>query len=339
MKPKPKEKTTKVIRFDNPGGTEVLKLEEIPLAEPGSDEIRIKIEALSLNRADTMFRENKYVLQPTLPASRIGTDAAGVIEAIGKNVRNFKIGDRVVAGLGFEVSRYGTHGETAILPAKFVLKYPEFLSPEEAASVNMPFLTAWGALIDNGQMSKGDFVLITAASSSIGVAAIQLANAVGAIPIATTRNTDKRSGLLDIGAAHVIVTSQENLVERVLEITSGKGARLIFDPIFGGVLETFGEAAADGGIVFLYGAFGQEDSPVLPLFSTMMKEIRFWGYVVYSVFKSPERLARGLDYIYHQLQSGKLKVVIDKVFPLEQYRDAHRYLESNEQIGRVVVTV
>jgi NADPH:quinone reductase-like Zn-dependent oxidoreductase len=206
--------TTRVICFDEFGGPDVLKLEEIPLAEPGADEVRIRVEAMSLNRADALFRENAYFIQPAIPGSRIGMDAAGVIETAGADVKNVKSGDRVITRIGFDVSKYGAHGETAILPAKFVIKYPEFLSSPEAASIFVPYLTAWGALNDFGQMTKGDFVLITAASSSVGVAAIQLANAAGAIPIAATRGAAKKQGLLEIGAAHVIVTDEGSLSER-----------------------------------------------------------------------------------------------------------------------------
>jgi NADPH:quinone reductase-like Zn-dependent oxidoreductase len=208
----------------------------------------------------------------------------------------------------------------------------------------VPYLTAWGALNDFGQMAKGDFVLITAASSSVGVAAIQLANATGAIPIAATRGAAKKRGLSEIGAAHVIVTDEESLSERVHEITGGRGARLIFDPIVNGMLETLVDAAAADGIIFLYGSLGAPgalgQTPVtVPLLSVLGKQIRFWGFNGYALATSPERVNRGLDYIFDKLRSGKLKVVIAKTFPLELYADAHRYLESNEQIGRVVVTV
>jgi NADPH:quinone reductase-like Zn-dependent oxidoreductase len=335
---------TKVIRFDEFGGADVLKLEEIPLAEPGGDEVRIRIEAMSLNRADALFRENTYFITPEIPGSRIGMDAAGVIDATGAGVKNVKVGDRVITSIGFDVSKYGTHGETAILPAQYLIKYPEFLSPSEAASVYAPYLTAWGALNDFGRMTIGDFVLITAASSSVGVAAIQLANASGAIPIAATRGAEKKPGLLNFGAAHVIVTNQENLSERVQEITGGKGARLIFDPVVNGMLETLSEASAADGIILMYGALGAsgpigQTPATIPVLTTLGKQLRFWGFNGYALAASPERLNRGLDYIFDKFQSGELKVVIAKTFPLERYADAHRYLESNEQIGRVVVTV
>ena len=193
-------------------------------------------------------------------------------------------------------------------------------------------------------MTKGDFVLITAASSSFGVAAIQMANAAGAIPIAATRGAAKKKELLKIGAAHVIVTDKENLSERVQEITGGKGARLIFDPIVNGMLETLSEAAAENGVILMYGSLGAsgplgQTPATIPLLTTLGKHIRFWGFNGYALAASPGRLKRGLDYIFDKFQSGELKVVIAKTFPLERYADAHLYLESNGQIGRVVVTV
>lgn len=330
-------KSTKIVRFDEFGDAGVLKLEEVSLTKPEEGEVLIRIEAMSLNRADSLFRSDKYVIQPSFPASRIGMDAAGVIEAVGPGVEHLKTGERVIAGLGFDISKYGTHGETAVLPAGFVHKYPSFLTPAEAASVNNPFVTAWGALIDQGEMTVNDFVLITAASSSVGVAAIQLAIAVGAIPIAVTSSEKKRQSLLDVGAAHVIVTHSEDLGERVSEITEGNGARLIFDSVGGKTLEKLGDIATNGAIVFLYGAFDLGTAP-MPMIPAITKELKLWGYMVYSVHGSPERLKRAFDYIYDLMQSKNIRPVIDRIFPLSEYADAHRYLESNVQVGRVVIT-
>ena len=330
--------TTKIVRFDEFGDADVLKLEEEPISELAGNEVRIRIEAMSLNRADALFRSNKYVIQPTFPRSRIGTDAAGVIVAVGNDVKVLEVGDRVIAGLGFDMSKYGTHGETAILPAEFVHRYPDFLTPAEAASITIPFVTAWGALIDQGEMNEGDHVVITAASSSVGVAAIQLARAVGAIPIAVTRSGKKRHALLDAGAAHVVVTENVDLGERVREITGGNGARLVFDAVGGKTLEALDGIAGNRSIVFLYGAFDL-GSPPVPMIPAITKEIRIWGYMVYSVHNSPERLKRAFGYIYDTMRTKGMRPVIDKVFPLSEYAEAHRYLESNEQVGRVVVTV
>lgn len=331
-------RSTKIVRFDEFGDAGVLKLDDVTLVEPENDEVLIRIEAMSLNRADALFRSNKYVIKPAFPGSRIGTDAAGVIEEVGADVKDLSIGDRVIVGLGFDVSRYGTHGESAILPAKFVHKYPDFVTPAEAASISGPFVTAWGALIDQGEMTARDFVVITAASSSVGVAAIQLARVVGAVPIAVTRSEKKRRSLLDIGAAHVIATESEDLGVRVSEITGGAGARLIFDAVGGKTLEALDGIAANGGIVFLYGAFDL-GAPAVPMIPAITKELHLWGYMVYSVHSQPGRLKRAFNYIYDLMQRTDLRPVIDRVFPLDDYAEAHRYLESNEQIGRIVVTV
>lgn len=330
--------TTRIIRFDGFGDPSVLKLEEIAMPDPGNDEVRIRVEAMSLNRADALFRSNAYVIQPTFPGSRIGTDAAGVIDAVGSSVTNLNVGDRVIAGLGFDISKYGTHGETAILPARFVHRYPDFLTAAEAASINNPFVTAWGALIDQGTMSPGDHVLITAASSSVGVAAIQLAHAVGAIPIAVTRNEAKRKALMAAGASYVIATDKEDLGTRTAEMTNGVGARLIFDAVGGKTIEKLGEIAANGATVFLYGAFDLGTAP-MPMIPAITKELRLWGYMVYSVHNSPERLKRAFDDIYGLMKRKRLRPIIDRVFSLAEYAKANRYLESNAQVGRIVVTV
>jgi NADPH:quinone reductase-like Zn-dependent oxidoreductase len=339
-----RNKTTRVVRFSEYGKADVLNIDEIPLAEPGRDEVRIRVEALSLNRADALFRKNTYFIDASFPFSRIGNDAAGVIEAVGENVKDLAIGDRVFAGLGFDVSKYGVHGETAFLPARFAVKYPEFLSPAEAASIGATYVTAWGALVDYGKMRKGDFVLITAASSSVGVAAIQVVNAVGAIPIAVTRSSTKKQGLLDAGAAHVIVTGEESLSGRVAEITDGKGARLIFDPIAIGMLEELTTAAANNGEIYLYGSLGDE-APLgtvpttLPLLATLGKQLTVRGYNNYQLNSDPDRLKKAFEWVFSELRSGKLKVSICRRFSFDEYAEAHRYLESNEQIGRVVVDV
>jgi NADPH:quinone reductase len=236
------------------------------------------------------------------------------------------------------VSHYGVFGETAILPVSFVTPLPDALSDAEGAALLTPYLTPWGALVDYGQMQSNDYVLITAATSSVGLPAIQIVKAAGAIAITTTRNQQKKQALLDAGADHVIVTNEENLVERVQAITQGRGARLIFDPIAGSSLIQLAEVAAVGANIFLYGALNSE-ATVLPLWTVMGKELNVRGYSVYEVYGNPERLERGLQYIKAGIDSNQFKPVVDRTFPFEQIADAHRYMESNQQMGRIVVTL
>ncbi|HEV8593125.1 MAG TPA: zinc-dependent alcohol dehydrogenase family protein [Pyrinomonadaceae bacterium] len=337
-------KTTKIVRFDKYGDADSLRFENIPLAEPGPDEVRIRVEGMSLNRADILFRKNTYFIDATLPESRIGMDAAGVIEAVGETVEGFQLGDRVLTWVGFDVSKYGVHGETAIIPAAFVTKYPDFLTPIEAASITATYTTVYGALIEDGELKQGDHVLITAASSSVGVAAIQVVNAVGAIPIAATRSAAKKQALLDAGAAHVVVTDDMKLGEAVLEITGGRGAEFIFDPIAVGILEELSMAAAVGATIVIYGTLG-DSGPLgqmparLPLLPLLGKQFNIRGYNNYALSGDAERRQRALDWVTEGIRSGKLKVAVAKSFKFNKYADAHRYLESNEQIGRVVVHI
>ena len=327
----------KIIRFHETGGADVLQIEDLPLEQPGEGEIRLKVEAIGLNRAEVMFRAGQYLEDPELP-SRLGYEAAGIVDALGPGTSGLQIGDRVSTIPGFSMGKYGVYGESAIVPAHAVASYPDNLSPSEGASIWMQYLTAFGALVEFGKLKPEDAVLITAASSSVGLAAIQVIKAAGATAIAATRGAGKKQFLLDAGADHVVVTDEEDLAESVLARTSGNGANIIFDPVAGPLLEKLAAAAAANAIIFEYGALSSEPT-LFPLFPSLAKGLTVRGYTLFEIVKDPERLARGKQYVYDGLRSGALKPIIDRTFPLEAIADAHRYMESNQQKGKIVVTV
>jgi NADPH:quinone reductase-like Zn-dependent oxidoreductase len=328
----------KIVRFHQTGGPDVLKTSEEPLGEPKAGEVRLRVQALGLNRAEAMFRSGTYLEAAQLP-SRLGYEAAGIVDAIGPGVTNVKIGAQVSTIPAFGLSAYGVYGESAIVPAFAVAGYPEQLSPEQGAAIWMQYMTAWIGLVERAQLQKGQIALITAASSSVALAAIQIAKAQGAMPIAVTRKASKKAQLLEAGAAHVIVSEQEDLLERVNAITGGKGANLIFDPVAGPNVETLAQAAAQGGIVIVYGILDMRPTP-LPMFPAFQKGLWIHVYALFECTTNPEILERGKRYIYEGLRSGTLKPIIDpKVFSLDQIGEAHRYLESNEQFGKIVVKV
>jgi NADPH:quinone reductase-like Zn-dependent oxidoreductase len=202
----------------------------------------------------------------------------------------------------------------------------------------MQYLTAFGALIEYGKMKKDDIVLITAASSSVGLAAIQMTKTAGAMAIATTRGTAKKSFLLDAGADHVIVTDKEDLTKEVMTSTSGKGATIIFDPVAGPLLGKLAHAAASGAIIFEYGAL-HPAATTFPLFTALAKGLTVRGYTLFEIVRDPEKLARGMKAVYEGLESGVLKPIIDRRFALDEIAEAHRYMESNQHKGKIVVTV
>lgn len=327
----------KIVRFHNTGGPEVLQLDELPLPEPASGEVRLRVKAIGLNRAEVMFRMGRYLAAPALP-SKLGYEASGTVEAVGPDVDKSWIGKTVSTIPNFPADKYGVYGEVAIVPVYTIAAYPGKLSYEEGTSIWMQYLTAYGALIPQGHLAKGDYVLITAASSSVGIAAIEIAKAEGAISIATTRTSRKKAELVALGADHVIATEEEDLVARVNEITSGKGARIVFDPIGGKGLEALAAAAAGSGIIFEYGALATEPTP-FPLFSVLSKHLTIKGYTLFELVVDPVAFPKAKQYVLDHLASGHFKPRIDKTFPLAKIVDAHRYMESNAQIGKIVVTV
>ena len=327
----------RVVRFHEIGGPDVLRIEEIEIPPPKKGEVQIRIHALGLNRAEVMFRTGQYISDPKFPA-RPGYEAAGTVAAIGEGVKGFKIGDAVSVIPGFDLNDYGLYGDLANAPASLVAHHPSALSWVEAAAVWMQYMTAYGALIDIAGLRSGEPVVIPAASSSVGLAAIQIANKVGATPVALTRGRSKRQALKDAGAAHVIVTDEQDLVAEILASTGGKGARVVFDPVGGPTVEKLTKAMAPYGILFIYGALSPEPTP-LPLFQVLANGLTIRGYAMYEVTTDPTRLERGKRFVTEGLADGGLKPIVARTFPLEEIVEAHRYLESNQQFGKVVVTV
>ncbi len=330
-------KSVKIVRFHKTGPAEVLQFDELPLPEPGPGEVRLGVKALGLNRAEVMFRNGQYLEEPVLPANN-GYEAAGVIDAVGEGVDASWVGKTVSTVPGtFKLSKHGVYGEVAVVPLGGVAEYPSTLSSEEGTSIWMQYLTAYGGLIWIAKIAKGDFIVITAASSSVGLAAIEMVKAEGGISIAVTRSAAKKAQLLELGADHVIVSDEEDLVARVNEITGGKGARVVFDPIGGTIVDSLANAAAYHGILLEYGALATEPTP-FPLFAALGKGLTVRGYTVFELTRDPA-FAKAKQYVFEHLASGAFKPIIDKTFPFAEIVAAHRYMESNAQVGKIVVTL
>lgn len=325
----------KQVVFHELGGADVLKVEDQPLRDPGAGEVRLKVAAIGLNRAEVMFRMGQYLEQPKFP-SRIGYEAAGTVDAIGDGVEGLAVGDRVSTIPAFSMVDYGIYGESAIVPAHAVAAYPASLSPAEGTSIWMQYLTAWGALVHYGKIGPGHNVLITAASSSVGIASIQITKAAGAVAIATTRGKEKAQALRDAGADHVVVTNDEDLAERVLKLTGGLGADLVFDPVAGSMLIELAKATKPGRTIYVYGALAPEPTPY-PLMQALGRGLSIRGYTLFEVTSKPEAMAQGKKFVYDGLASGELKPIVARTFGLDDIVAAHRYMESNEQIGKIVV--
>ncbi|WP_141579168.1 zinc-dependent alcohol dehydrogenase family protein [Actinomadura sp. WMMA1423] len=326
------------VMFHELGGPEVMRLEDVEAGEPGPGELRLRVEAIGLNRAEVLFRTGRYIEPVKAFPARLGTEAAGVVEAVGQGVTGFRPGQQVSTVPGFSQNEYGVYAEQAIVPVAAVLHRPEGLGAVEGAAVWMPYLTAYGALVEVGGMRPGDTVVLNAASSSVGLAAIHVADRVGAIPIALTRTAAKTEALLKEGATEVIVTESDDVAGRVLEATGGRGAEFVFDAVAGPGVTDLARLVAPDGTLLVYGALSGEPTPY-PGIDLGMPALNMRTYTMLETAKDPERLRRAAAFVTSGLRSGAFRPVIDRTFSLPEIADAHRHLESNTQIGKIVVTV
>jgi NADPH:quinone reductase-like Zn-dependent oxidoreductase len=327
----------RIVRFHETGSADVLKIEEVEVPMPGPGEVSIQVKAIGINRAEVMFREGQYVLDPKFP-QQLGYEASGIVESVGADVRDFEPGDPVSVIPAFQFSEYGLYAEMALAPARAVVKHPDNLDWIEAAGSWMQFVTAYGALIDIADLQQGETVLIPAASSSVGLAAIQIANTVGATPVALTRTSGKVDQLRELGAAEVIVTGEEDIAERVFSLTNNKGARVIFDPVGGQDFPRLADAACERAILFIYGGLDAGNTP-LPQIRVLERLLTIRGYQLFEVTNDDQRLAGAKSFVYDGLKDGSLAPKIAKTFDFDNIVKAHQYMESNQQIGKIVVTV
>lgn len=328
----------RVVRFHKTGGPEVLQIDEVPMPDAAAGEVVMKVEAFGLNRAEIMFRCGDYPqYEPELP-SALGYEAAGTVTAIGPGVTSVKVGDRVSTIPSFKMGRYWSYGEVARMPEHAVAVYPARLSTIEATAIWMPYMTAYGAVIEYGRVKAGNVVVITAASSSVGVAMLQTAKHAGAVTIAVTRGADKREFIAQQQPDHIVITDENNVADAVLEITNGRGADFAFDPVAGPQVADLARATAYHGTLFIYGRLDPNPTP-FPVNLGLAKGLTLRGYSLFEVVNFPEVFARAQRHVYERLERGDYQPVIDSTFPLERVADAHRHMASNAQQGKIVVTV
>ena len=326
---------TRIVRLHDFGGPEVLKIDEVETPEPGPGEVRLRVGAIGLNRVEAIYRAGGFGPVP-LPA-KIGYEAAGVIEALGPGAAGVSVGDAVAVLPGVLMPVHGTYGEQILVPADHLVKSPPGQPVEEAAATWMQYLTAY-ALLQVPVIRLGDPVVLTAASSSVGLAAIQIVNRAGGVPIAVTRGRAKAEALKAHGAAHVIASDAEDLAPAVRALTGGAGATVAFDAVAGERFAELTAAMAPKGTIILYGALAG-DVAAFPVNPFMMAGLTVRGYAANLLVDDPEARATALDYVRSGLADGALKPSIDRVFAFDDMVEAHRYLESNAQTGKIVVKV
>lgn len=326
-----------VILFDETGGPEKLRIADRALPEPGPGEVRIRILASALNRAQLLYLAGHYAYPPSFP-STIGDEAVGIVDATGKSAARFKVGDRVSILSRTSMVAHGTHAEHALVEEASLIAAPEGLGDKEAAALWVAYLTAYGPLVETGALGPGKTVVITAASSSTGLAAIQIAKDIGAQAIVTTRTSAKKQALVDLGADIVIATDEEDVTAAIMAATGGKGADLVFDAVGGSLLGKLAFAVAPGGMIVTYGVL--EDASLMapvsvPAAALISKTLTFFSFLDLQL--DPARLERGIDWVRAAIARGSIKPLIHATYPLEAAADALRAMEGGSQLGKILL--
>ncbi|MGK0291103.1 MAG: NADPH:quinone reductase-like Zn-dependent oxidoreductase [bacterium] len=326
----------KTVLFHELGGIQNLSLEKVKIEKPKEKQVQVKITSIGLNRADSLFREGRYFFKPIFP-SRVGFEGAGIIESIGDQVTKFKVGDRVgLIPLSYDVSSQGCIAEYGIYLEDQLISTPNNISDEIAGGIWMQYLTAWGGLVTDGCLKKGEWVTITAASSSVGIAAIQIAKMLGANPIATTTSPEKIEILKQHGVEHVINMKTDDYASIVKELSGGKGTNLVFDAVAGPSTQALVRGAAYQSKIIIQGLLDRRPMDIHA--GVLMKKLlTVKGFTLDIVLKDASAFQLAIEGIQRGFEEGFLTPVIAKKFQLSEYQEAFQYLESNQQVGKIII--
>ena len=316
---------------EDPVGVDALTWKELPTPEPKAGEVRLRIEAASLNFPDLLIVQNKYQFKPPLPFVP-GSEYAGVVEAVGEGVTHLKAGQKVACLSG--TGGFGTH---TIAPAALCMPLPEGFPAVDAAAFIMIYATSHHALIDRAQLKAGETVLVLGAAGGVGTAAIQIAKVAGAKVIAAASTDEKCALCKSIGADATINYSKDNLREAIKAATGGKGPDVIYDPVGGDFAEPAFRSIGWRGRYLVVG-FASGPLPSLPLNLALLKGASivgvFWGD--YSK-REPKANAAMMQELAQWYAQGKIKPVIDRTMPMKDLKAAYAHMGSRGVMGKLVL--
>lgn len=325
----------RAIVIDSPGGPEVLQLREVPTPEPGRGEVRVRVRATAVNRADLLQRMGLYPAPPDAPQQIPGLEFAGEVDAVGAGVTAWKPGDRVfgLVGGGAYAEALVTHGDT-------LARMPDALSFSDAAAVPEAFITAWDAMVTQGGLGAGETVLIHAVGSGVGTAAVQLARALSARPLGTARTAAKLGRAGKLGMDRGFTVNEGKFADDVLRATGGRGVDVVLELVGGGyVAEDLACMASQGRIILvglMAGVRGELDLGLilrkrLTLIGTQLRA-RPLGEKI-EVTRSFQR------HVVPLVEAGTVVPVVERVLPLAEAAAAHQAMAGNEGFGKIVLAV
>lgn len=324
----------KAIRFDDYGGEDALKIAELPMPLAGAGEVLVMVTAAGLNPVDVLTAGGYYFRKPSLPFQP-GFEGAGVVEEAGEGVTSFKQGDRVTfrqGSVGFKRVK-GSFAEFVTCAPDDLMMTPKEFTDDEAGGFWLAGLAAWGGLIHLLNVGKGDTVVITAASGGVGHLAVELAKSLGATVIATTRSGEKAARIQELGADHVVNTSEVDLVEAVRDLG---GADAAFDAVGGDVTASLMKVLKPHGRVVVYGAVSRKP-PVIDFAALISKATGILGFTMMTLRETPELLARAESDLLFHIGKGVLKPVIGRRYPLEDAPAAWRAIKDGIGFGKIVL--
>lgn len=334
---------SRTIRLHKFGPAEVLKCEEHEAATPASGEVQVRVQAIGISWYDVLWRQNLAPSRARLPAG-IGHEMAGVVTKVGEGVSDLSVGDKVASFPGQSPNDYPTYGELIVMPRSALTRYPDVLTPIEASVHYTPLLIAYFAYVDLAKVKPGQTVLITDASHCAGPSFVQLGKALGVKVIAATKDVEERDCLLALGADHVIVTEEQDLLMQINKLTDSRGVDVVLDGLGGPQMSVLGDVLAPRGSLVLYGMQGGNHTP-FPACAAFQKNIQFFVHCIGNFTGKPElgiaqdeeAMQRALRMI-NQLTADKVLLpLIVRVFPFEAFVEAHRYMDGCPCRGRVAL--
>lgn len=319
------------------GGPEVLEVREVPRPAPGSNEVLVRVRASAINRADLLQRAGRYPAPPGAAADIPGLEFAGEVAALGPGATEWRVGDRV-----FGITGGGGHAEHLVAHERALARVPERLSWEEAGAAPEAFITAHDAMVVQAGVRPDETVLVHAVGSGVGLVAVQLARAFGAIPYGTSRTPDKLDRARELGMEEGVVLADDPaaLREAVQRWTGGRGVDVVLDLVGGAYVAPSIDALARRGRLMLIGTIAGVEG-TLPLRAMLAKRLTVRGTVLRARPLEEKILATRAfaAEVVPLLARGTVQVPVDRVFELSEIAAAHRHVEENASVGKVVVRI
>lgn len=317
------------IRFDTVGGPEVLRLETVTVGEPGPGQARVRHTGIAVNFIDIYVRTGRY---PAALPSGLGSDAVGVVEAVGAGVVDIQVGDRV----GYLIGPQGAYSDVRVMPAEVLIRLPDGISDSTAATLMMKGMTAQYLFRQVCPLQGGETILYHAAAGGVGLIACQWARALGVTMIGTV-STDEKAALAQAnGCTHTIVTSRENIVDRVKQITNGRGVPVVFDSVGKDTLEASLNCLQQRGTLV---SNGTSSGSVVIDTMTLAAKGSLWltrPAMMHYIMPRAHMLEMAAE-VFDMVLSGKIQSAPSQTFPLAAAADAHRALESRQTVGATVL--